>query len=323
MFNSLLEIWQILQHFWQNDFKVKPYSLFVAWVFILGYFNYFAGLNGNDYSLETTLYNNIYNSYGMWGASFTYFIFYSILYYSVLYVKLKSDNIDSKPSFKGIIFAIIPLIILAINSGFYIANDELLFLKNNSFDSLILSNFINNGYQFFTSTLVIVLVYIFSKTKTSAFFYGLGFDKNESFWPYLLMFLIMIPLVYIASLTKDFKEVYPSFSKSWGGGLGLSASTVFYINEAIYLLDFFNLEYLLRGLFVVGVGQYLGKHAVLPVTLLYFALHFEKPIAEALSSIFGGYILAVVALHTKSIWPGVLIHMGIAFLMEFFSIVMP
>jgi hypothetical protein len=37
---------------------------------------------------------------------------------------------------------------------------------------------------------------------------------------------------------------------------------------------------------------------------------------EAVSSIFGGYILGVIALQTRSIWGGILVHVGIAWMME-------
>jgi hypothetical protein len=60
----------------------------------------------------------------------------------------------------------------------------------------------------------------------------------------------------------------------------------------------------------------LGRGAVLSMAVLYCTLHFGKPMGEAISSIFGGYILGVVAYETKSIWGGVIVHIGIAWMME-------
>jgi hypothetical protein len=37
---------------------------------------------------------------------------------------------------------------------------------------------------------------------------------------------------------------------------------------------------------------------------------------ETIGSFFGGFILGTIALHTKSIWGGIIIHVGIALLME-------
>ena len=68
--------------------------------------------------------------------------------------------------------------------------------------------------------------------------------------------------------------------------------------------------------FVRGMAQILGKHAVIPMVTIYCFLHFGKPTGEAISSIFGGYILGVIALYTRSIWGGILIHIGVARMME-------
>ena len=48
----------------------------------------------------------------------------------------------------------------------------------------------------------------------------------------------------------------------------------------------------------------------------YATIHFGRPLGETISSLFGGYILGVLALSTRSIWGGLFIHIGIAWLME-------
>ncbi len=48
----------------------------------------------------------------------------------------------------------------------------------------------------------------------------------------------------------------------------------------------------------------------------YVFLHFGKPMGEAISSGFGGYILGIIALYSGNIWGGVFVHVGIAWLME-------
>jgi hypothetical protein len=52
---------------------------------------------------------------------------------------------------------------------------------------------------------------------------------------------------------------------------------------------------------------------------VYCFLHFGKPMGEAISSIFGGYILGVIAYNTKSISGGIIVHMGVAWMMDFFA----
>lgn len=313
---QIKEVGVSIVQFLKLDYEPLPYFLFFVWIVVISYLNFFSELFQNHYSLESYLYALIQGNYGFWGLAFAYFCFYCLLYCSILLVK-KKVIFNSK----AWLLILLANVILAINSAFYFDSGNFTRLGLDSFDSLVLSNFINNGYQFFTSSLIIFIMYLIFRNNQSSFGFGLGYNKTEAFSPFIFMFLMMVPLVFGASLTTGFKEVYPSFNKNWGAGLGFSSTTIFYINELIYLIDFFNLEYLLRGLFVVGIGQFIGRHAVLPVTLLYFSLHLEKPLAEAISSIFGGYILAIVSLQSKSIWPGVLIHMGIAFLMEFFSLI--
>jgi membrane protease YdiL (CAAX protease family) len=48
----------------------------------------------------------------------------------------------------------------------------------------------------------------------------------------------------------------------------------------------------------------------------YCYIHFGKPLGETLGSIFGGYVLGVIAYRTGSIYGGILVHLGVAWLME-------
>jgi membrane protease YdiL (CAAX protease family) len=61
---------------------------------------------------------------------------------------------------------------------------------------------------------------------------------------------------------------------------------------------------------------FIGRGAVLSMAVVYCSLHFGKPMGEAISSVVGGYILGVIAFETRSVWGGVIVHMGIAWLME-------
>ena len=86
--------------------------------------------------------------------------------------------------------------------------------------------------------------------------------------------------------------------------------------EIAYGLDFITVEYLFRGFMVIGMMSVLGRGSVLSMAVIYCFLHFGKPAGEAISSIVGGYILGVVAYETQSIWGGIIVHMGIAWMME-------
>jgi membrane protease YdiL (CAAX protease family) len=52
------------------------------------------------------------------------------------------------------------------------------------------------------------------------------------------------------------------------------------------------------------------------MVVVYAMIHFEKPLLEAISSIAGGFVLGVIAERTRSIYGGVIVHLGIAWMME-------
>ncbi len=48
----------------------------------------------------------------------------------------------------------------------------------------------------------------------------------------------------------------------------------------------------------------------------YCMIHYGKPMPETLGAIGAGLILGTLAMRTKSIWGGVLIHIGVAMTMD-------
>ena len=54
---------------------------------------------------------------------------------------------------------------------------------------------------------------------------------------------------------------------------------------------------------------------------VYCSIHFGKPLVEAISSVFGGYILGALAFQTRHIWGGVVVHICIALTMEVMGLV--
>jgi len=89
---------------------------------------------------------------------------------------------------------------------------------------------------------------------------------------------------------------------------------VFY--EVSYGIDFLTIEFFFRGFLVLAFVRFAGQEAILPMAAFYCSIHFGKPLAECISSFFGGLILGIIVYHTRSIWGGLMIHLGIAWLME-------
>jgi hypothetical protein len=141
--------------------------------------------------------------------------------------------------------------------------------------------------------------------------------RNMVWWPYVLMLLIMVPLIAWASTQHDFLQTYPKLKHvafiekhvkhAWPYKL---------LYEIAYGIDFITIELFFRGFLVLAFVRFAGQDAILPMAVFYCSIHFGKPLAECISSFFGGMILGIVVYHTKSIWGGLMIHLGIAWLME-------
>ncbi|MFN2439030.1 MAG: CPBP family intramembrane glutamic endopeptidase [Chitinophagaceae bacterium] len=144
-------------------------------------------------------------------------------------------------------------------------------------------------------------------------FYGLTL-QNFVARPYLIMLLIMIPLIAIASTQPDFLAMYPKLKTiQLGEEIGGWQKLLY---ELSYGSDFFTIELFFRGFLVLAFSKWVGKDAILPMAIFYCTIHFGKPLGECISSFFGGIILGVVILHTRTIFGGLMVHLGIAWLME-------
>jgi hypothetical protein len=145
-------------------------------------------------------------------------------------------------------------------------------------------------------------------------FYGVTL-RNFVAKPYLLMLLIMVPLVAAASTQADFLRMYPRLQHS---NFLLLPNKGLYklLYELSYGSDFFSIELFFRGFLILAFAKWAGKDAVLPMAMFYCTIHFGKPLGECISSYFGGTILGVVSYHSRTIWGGFMVHVGIAWLME-------
>lgn len=171
----------------------------------------------------------------------------------------------------------------------------------------------------FTVILPLILLNLIADRHRKTGAYGLRplpFDPK----PYLILLAGAAVMVAIGSTISDIQNFYPKYARSGGGAFARAAEipewVAALIYEVSYGFDFISTEYFFRGFLVIGLYRYLGPQVLLPMAASYAVLHFGKPAAEAFSSIFGGYILGVIAIHHRSIWGGVVVHVGLAWMME-------
>ncbi len=154
--------------------------------------------------------------------------------------------------------------------------------------------------------------------------YGLswrGFDPK----PYAWLLLITGACIFIGSFISELSDYYPRYNKAGlelylrSGETSLPKQFFVMLYELCYGSSFLTVELIFRGFLVMAFTRTLGPHVILPMVLSYAFLHFGKPLTETISSIFGGYILGIIAYYSRNIWGGVFIHVGVAWLMEFFG----
>jgi hypothetical protein len=147
-------------------------------------------------------------------------------------------------------------------------------------------------------------------------FYGIK-TRQMNFKPYLVMLMIMVPLIAAASTQSDFLAVYPKLnSLNFGfGGMEIEWWHKLFF-ELSYGIDFISIELFFRGFLILAFVKFAGKDAILPMACFYCTIHFGKPLGECISSYFGGILLGIIVFHTRSILGGLMVHLGIAWLME-------
>jgi hypothetical protein len=162
---------------------------------------------------------------------------------------------------------------------------------------------------------VVVLLPVFIvwwlKDRGTQPFYGLA--PLGDVRPYLWMLLIMLPLIALASTQADFLQTYPKAKVLAGMPRSGWRYLVF---ELCYGFDFVSIEFFFRGFLILSLLHICGPHCIIPAACFYCAIHLGKPMGEAVSSFWGGLLLGIVSYNTGSVWGGLMVHLGIAWLME-------
>ncbi len=129
-------------------------------------------------------------------------------------------------------------------------------------------------------------------------------------WMYVCMYLAFLPVVYLASRTAEFRSMYPFYRMANRSRIDLFAW------EAIYAAQFLSLEFFFRGFLLNGLRRAFGANAIFVMIVPYCMIHYGKPMPETIGAILAGLLLGTFAMRTRSIWGGVLIHLGVAIAMD-------
>jgi membrane protease YdiL (CAAX protease family) len=139
-----------------------------------------------------------------------------------------------------------------------------------------------------------------------------GFLRHS--WIYVLCLAVVVPAVFIVASSPDFGNYYPFYklsSRSW---------LDFLMWESMYFAQFFALEIFFRGFWLSGLRKSLGSGAIFAMCVPYCMIHYGKPYLEAAGAVVAGVALGSLAMRTKSIYSGFLVHVTVALMMDLLAL---
>lgn len=295
-------IFKYIREFYEKEFKP---GYFLIILFLLGiyiYLNYWHGLEHRFAAPGKTKWSNFFGYYFLYLIPFATAFFLQLLFYK--------DCDYYRHYWFWIILLLAPAFFsFRVNFDFHQSFIEDTWGGDEEPFWLRCSNWVVRVFV----VLIPVFILWFIKDRNNQPFYGTTALKNVK--PYLIMLAIMIPLIAIASTQHDFLSMYPK--AKFIDRLDLPSKRWHYIiYELCYGFDFISIEFFFRGFLILSLLKICGPHCLVPMACFYCTIHFGKPMGEAISSFWGGLLLGIVSYNTNSIWGGLIVHLGIAWLME-------
>jgi membrane protease YdiL (CAAX protease family) len=133
-------------------------------------------------------------------------------------------------------------------------------------------------------------------------------------WIYGACLAIVVPVMLIVAQQPDFGSYYPFYKQSSRSIFDLIAW------ESMYWAQFFALELFFRGWMVGALRRTLGSAAIFVMAVPYCMIHYGKPYLEAHGAIVAGVVLGSLAMRTRSIYAGFLLHISVAVGMDLLSL---
>lgn len=255
---------------------------------------------------------NRFSAVYFWGHCIVYALplLFGILSYAYFYKNF--SLLLNKKFWLAVTFIIVSY---SFRAYFYQHREWAIQLNNGEYNAFL----VKSANQFFQAFLVfapVIVYWLISGHYKHTALYGFRI-KNVNLKPYFGLLALMLPLVAIASTQNDFLQQYP-MAKGILQGNEAGIFTYFKIisYEILYGIDFIATELFFRGFIIYILAKYMGPGAIITMAAMYVSIHFGKPLGETISSFFGGTILGIIAYRTNSIAGGVIVHCGIAWLME-------
>lgn len=237
-------------------------------------------------------------------SSFLFWLFLCLLYYTGMRIQ-DIRYFSHNPVYVLLILLLISLKV-TVPAGFF----SLPFIHDPHWQ-MVFKKCIHWGYKaIFPITIYIIWRFYLNRPKK--------YSPEKSSQLLILAFILaFIPVLFYLKEQPSFQIAYPKLKAI----AGLKDQTGYwlyaFIFETFYLLDFVTIEVLFRGLLLqVFLQSKKARGYIIPMALVYGAIHLGKPLPECISSFFGGLLLGYLTYRTNEIYQGILIHVYIALAME-------
>lgn len=231
----------------------------------------------------------------------------------ILLLFSKIQQLDKK------VVAVLLLIPILQTVSYYYTSPQ--FFRTNFYSVFMDSNFVDlleyfywfTGDFFVLFVIPICVIYFYFNESPKDYGIRIG-DYKFGLIISLILFLIMLPIIWFSSASEQFAAQYPYIfeaKESWEVFIILELGLFFYL---------FAWEFIWRGFMLFGLEEKFGYYAVLLQMIPFVILHNGKPGIETFGAIFGGIILGILALRTRSYFYGVLLHFSILFSIDFISV---
>ncbi len=159
---------------------------------------------------------------------------------------------------------------------------------------------------------VLIIIFYFKENVKS---YGLipGNIKSGLTVSFVVI-LFMAVLLWFISASEEFSRSYPSLKSA------KDLSLQFLVYEFALFLYIIAWEFIWRGYMLFGLEKKFGYYAVFIQMIPFVLTHAGKPFLEILGAIPGGIFLGLLALRTRSMFYGVIIHFFVMLFIDLLSI---
>ena len=140
-----------------------------------------------------------------------------------------------------------------------------------------------------------------------------GAGLPAKLWVYASLLVPTLVGVVWAARQPGFLAIYPMLrpehlvSWSW---------VVLLLYWGLYATQFLCVEFFFRGFLLFTLETRLGAASIGVMVVPYCMIHYHKPLPEVFGAIVAGLVLGWLALATRSIWGGALLHVAVAVAMD-------